>query len=174
MRSGRRLARGLALLGVALAGGLVWVRLLAGGPVLPGIPGGWIRGEPTRELPADWSFANREPYLLVESGAGTFPYSARVWFIAHRGRLHLLLPSFFGDGLQRLLDADPRLRVGVDGRVYEQLAVRVRDEADLGALAAPILRRQFAIEIGDRVRALPPGGTAAGVELAIYRLEDPR
>jgi hypothetical protein len=31
--------------------------------------------------------------------------------VAHRGRIHLLLPVFFGDDLKRRLDVDPLLRV---------------------------------------------------------------
>jgi hypothetical protein len=166
------LRAGLVGLLLVLGGVGFWARLLAGGPVLPGVPGGWVRGESVSPPPADWSFANGEPYLLVESRAWTLPYSARVWFLAHRGRLHLLLPGFFGDGLQRRLADDPRLRVVVEGRVYEQVAVRVTDDRDLAALVAPVLRRQFAVEVEEPVRALR-GGAAPGVEMAVFRLDDP-
>jgi hypothetical protein len=57
------------------------------------------------ELPSDWSFANRDPYLLVESDAWTLPYSASVWFLAHQGRIHLL----GGDGSHRAIDLDCEL-----------------------------------------------------------------
>jgi hypothetical protein len=161
----RRVALGIALLVAALAGGFAWARLLAGGPVGP-IPGGRLHGEPA-PAPADWSFANREPYLLVESDAWLVPWSARVWFLAHEGRLYVMLPSFFGDGLKRRLDDDPRLRVEIGGKVYEQVAVPVRDDAALGALLAPGVRRQFAIEIQGAVRRV-----GEGAPLWIYRLED--
>jgi hypothetical protein len=118
----------LALLVLAGIGAGVWARLLAGGPVGP-IPGGALAGEPAAELPADWTFANQEDYLAVESRAFRLPYSTSVWFMAHDGRLHLLLPSFFGDGLARRLAADPRIRVRLAGKLYDQRAVRVDEGA---------------------------------------------
>jgi hypothetical protein len=170
---GRGVVRRLALVAAAIAllavGFLAWARLLHDGPLGP-IPGGTLRGEPAAELPSDWTFANREPYLLVESRAFALPWSGQVWFLAHRGRLHLLLPAFFGDDLKRRLDVDPRLRVRLDGRLYDQVAVPVTDDADLGDLLAPVLRRQFAIDIGDDVRRIAGAQTA---ELWVYRLEDP-
>lgn len=162
----RRAALALAALLLLLGAGFGWARFFAGGPVGP-IPGGRLHGEPAPP-PADWSFANRERYLLVESDAWTLPWSGRVWFLAHEGRLHLLLPSFFGDGLKRRLDDDPRLRVEIAGKVYEQVAVPVRDDAALADLLAPVVRRQFAVEIEGPVRRV-----AQGAELWAYRLEDP-
>ena len=163
----RRSRPALLVLVVVLCGVAVWTRLLAGGPVGP-VPGGWLRGAHAIASPSNWSFANREPYLLVESDAWILPYSARVWFIAYDGHLHLLLPSFFGDGLMRRLNDDPRLVVSIDGKLYEQVAVPVTDPAEIGALLAPVIRRQFAIEISGEVRRV---GKSA--ELAVYRLEEP-
>jgi len=166
----RRAARALLVLALLACAFLAWARLLHPGPLGP-IPGGALAGEPAAAPPADWSFANREDYLLVESRAFTLPWSGRVWFLAHHGRLHLLLPGFFGDDLKRRVDADPRLRVEIDGKVYEQVAAPVTDDAEIGALMAPVLRRQFAIEIGGDVRRVP-GATRAS--LFVYRLDDPR
>lgn len=165
----RRAPRALLLFVLAAAAFLAWARLFHAGPLGP-IPGGRLGGEPATALPADWSFANRAPYLLVESRAFALPWSGRVWFLAHAGRLHLLLPGFFGDDLKRRLDVDPRVRVEVDGKVYAQVAVAVADDAALGALMAPVLRRQFAIEISGAVHRIE-GTTQA--PLWIYRLEDP-
>jgi len=165
----RRAVLGIGVVALLALGFLAWARLLHAGPLGP-IPGGALGGEPATELPADWSFANRDPYLLVESRAFALPWSDRVWFLAHRGRLHLLLPGFFGDDLKRRLDADPRVRVEVDGRVYEQVAVAVKDDRDVSDLMAPVLRRQFAIEIGGDVRRIPG---ASGAALWVYRLENP-
>jgi len=62
------------------------------------------------------------------------------------------------------------VRVRVDGRLYEQMAVRVEDPQVLGAILAPLLRRQFAIEIEGPVRNAerPPAA-----QMWIYRLDDP-
>lgn len=165
----RRAALVFALLLLLAVSAVAWLRLLRAGPTGP-IPGGVLRGTPAASLPADWSFANREPYLLVESRAFFLPWSGRVWFLAHRGRLHLLLPAFFGDDLKRRLDVDPRLRVEIDGTDYEQLAVAVESDEDLAALLRPVLRRQFAIDVGPSVSRIPD---AAGAEMWVYRLEDP-
>jgi len=161
--------RALLLLGVCGAAFFAWARLFHEGPLGP-IPGGRLAGAPARVLPVDWSFANAAPYLRVESRAFWLPWSGDVWFLAHDGRLHLLLPGFFGDDLKRRLDVDPRVRVEIDGTTYEQVAVAVADDASVGALLAPVLRRQFAIEIGGAVRRLPD---ATQAPLWIYRLEDP-
>jgi hypothetical protein len=56
------------------------------------------------------------------------------------------------------------------GRVYEQVAVAVTDDRDVSDLMAPVLRRQFAIEIAGDVRRIPG---ATGAALWVYRLEDP-
>jgi hypothetical protein len=165
----RRALRLLAVAALLGAGFLGWARLLRGGPTGP-IPGGRLRGEPAASLPADWSFARRDPYLLVESRAFTLPWSGRVWFLVHSGRPHLLLPGFFGDALVRRLAVDPRVRVELDGTVYAQRAVPVVDDGDLAALVAPVVRRQFSTEVG------APVARIAGAEQAamwIYRLEDP-
>ncbi|MGI9589912.1 MAG: hypothetical protein ACR2P8_00985 [Myxococcota bacterium] len=169
MRRFLRSAPGLVAL-LVLAGCL-WVRLFAGGPVVAGVPGGWLRGELAQELPTDWSFANGEDYLLVESRAGVLPWSGRVWFLAFEGRLHLLLPAFFGDGLQQRLTRDPRVRVAMGSLLYPQVAVPVTSGTDLEVLAGPVLRRQFAIEVGGPVHLAP--GASEDMALSIYRLEDP-
>jgi hypothetical protein len=166
----RRFALVLAVLALLLAAGFAWARLLRAGPTGP-IPGGSLRGTPAASLPGDWSFANREPYLLIESRAFRLPWSGRVWFLSHGGRLHLLLPAFFGDDLKRRLDVDPRVRVEIDGTDYEQVAVAVEGDADLAALLGPVLRRQFAIDVGAEVRRIPGAQQA---EMWVYRLEDPR
>jgi hypothetical protein len=164
----RRALLALGALAALALGFAAWARLFHAGPLGP-IPGGALSGEPAAELPPDWSFANREPYLLVESRAFALPWSGRVWFLAHGGRLHLLLPGFFGDDLKRRLDVDPRVRVELAGRMYEQVATAVTDDAALGELMAPVIRRQFAIEIGGEVRRIP---VASRATLWVYRLDD--
>jgi hypothetical protein len=48
--------------------------------------------------------------------------------------------------------------------------VPVRDDASFAELMAPVIRRQFAIEIGGAVRRIP-GATQA--PLLVVRLDDP-
>lgn len=161
----------LLLVGVGICFGF-WARLLAGGPV-SFIPGGWIRGEPVAEPVDDWSFAAGDHYLLVESRARFLPYSQRVWFMVLEGRLYLLLPSLFGDGLQQRLEEDPRLRVGIEGRVYTQRAVAVEGDAQAAQLLAPMLRRTMSVEIEGPLRRLPGASSLEGAGMAIYELRNP-
>lgn len=156
---------------VVSAGGALWVRFFAGGPVGP-FPGGALRGEPAA-LPADWSFANQWQYVQVESRAGRLPYSSGCWFMAYDGRVHILLNTFFGEALKHRIDRDPTVRIRLDGKLYDQVAVEVSDPTVRAALLAPLIRRLFAIEIGGAVREVPrPEGDVA-VEMWVYRLEDP-
>jgi hypothetical protein len=160
-----------ALLLVTAAAGVVWLRLLAGGPVGP-FPGGALAGE-TARLPEDWSFANQWQYVQVESRAGVLPYSTGTWFMAFDGRIHILLNTFFGQGLKERIDRDPRVRVRLDGKLYDQVARPVDDPEVRAALLAPLIRRLFAIEIGGAVREAPRPEGDVPVEMWVYRLEDP-
>jgi hypothetical protein len=162
------------LLGLTLvaAGAAVWVRFLSGTPVGP-FPGGALSGTAAETLPDDWMFANEEDYVAVESRAGMFPYSRGTWFMAYEGRVHLLLPSFFGDGLKRRLDADPAVRVRIGETLYDQVAVPLDDATIRAEMVKPFLLRQMAIEIGGAIRPAPPSPAGAAVEMWVYRLDDP-
>lgn len=169
----RRALRWLALgLVVGIVGFGVWARLLAGGPVGP-LPGGALSGELAEELPADWSFANRYDYLEVESRAFRLPYSRSVWFMAYDGRIHVLLASFFGDALQRRFAADPRVRIRLDGKLYDLVATPIAEAEQRGPILAPFLRRQFSVEIAGAVRDVPRPEGDVPVAMSIYRLDDP-
>ena len=162
----------LLLLVVGGVGFGVWARLFAGGPVGP-LPGGALSSEPAAELPGDWTFANQEDYLLVESRAFRLPYSSSAWFMAHEGRIHVLLPSFFVSGLETRLAADPNVRIRRGGKLYDQVAGRVDEAEQRGAILKDFLRRQMAIEISGAVRNVerPEGDVPVG--MTVYRLEDP-
>ena len=97
-------------------------------------------------------------------------YSQRSWFMVYDGRVHLLLPSAFGDALLRRIEEDPRVRLRVGRKLYDQRALPVTAEVDLGALLAPLIRRQFAMEISGRVTRVRREVDEA--EIRIYRLED--
>ena len=67
---------------------------------------------------------------------------------------------------------DPRVRIGVDGRIYEGRAVRVTDEAEGEAVARATLRKYLGIE-PELVRPLP-GEPAEGddrAEVWTFRIE---
>jgi hypothetical protein len=163
----------LALASVALAGlacAALWVRLFAGGPVLF-FPGGPLRGELVAEPVSDWSFAAREQYLDVQARGRYLPYSRRSWFMVHEGRLFLLLPRLFGDGIERRIEENPDVRVRIAGEVYPLRAVRHDEEGELGALLGPLVRRAFSAEIGGRVRRSAAQPSLAHGGIAIFRME---
>ncbi len=152
-----------------LAAGVVYARLLAGGPVGP-LPGGALRGEVVAAPVSDWSFA-KLARVRVESGARLLPHSTMPWFIVHEGRLHLLLTSLLHSGLLERLAEDPRVRIGVDGKRYEQVAIRIQDPAEISRLTRPGLRKLFAIETSGEIRRVSSSGAAS---LSVYRVENPR
>lgn len=149
----------------------VWARLFAGGPVGP-IPGGWIRGEIVDGPVDDWTFAKESQYLLVESRARMLPYSSQCWFMVKGGRIFLMLPALFGDSLERRIEEDPRIRIGIDGRVYNQRAVAMSSDGLVGELMGPILRRIGSIELEGDVRRVPGASKLEGANIAIYVLEN--
>lgn len=111
--------------------------------------------------------------LHVESRASWLPYSTGTWFMAHEGRIHLLLPSFFVTGLESRLVADPKVRIRLGGKLYDQVAVRVDESMQRGAILAPFVRRQMAIEISGEVRNVERPESDTPVGMTVYRLEDP-
>ncbi|HET6304466.1 MAG TPA: hypothetical protein VFG80_06760 [Myxococcota bacterium] len=160
----------VAALVLLLVAGAVYARLLAGGPLGP-VPGGWLRGEVVAQPVSDWSFARLARPLRVESRARLLPHSTDPWFIVHEGRLHLLLTGLLHGGLLERLDEDPRIRVEVDGKIYEQVAVRVEDPAEISRLVRPGLRKLFAIETVGEIRRTSAAGAG---NLAVFRVENPR
>ncbi|MBW2316790.1 MAG: hypothetical protein JRH10_21720 [Deltaproteobacteria bacterium] len=168
----RVLLWGLGLLVIVGVGFGVYARLFAGGPIGP-LPGGTLSGELSTELPDDWTFANQVHNLDVESRAFRLPYSTGTWFMAYEGRIHILLPSFFVTGLESRLAADPKVRIRLAGKLYDQVAVRVDEGLQRGAILAPFVRRQMAIEISGEVRNVERPESDTPVGMTVYRLEDP-
>ncbi len=65
---------------------------------------------------------------------------------------------------------EPRVRLRVGRKLYDPRALPVNAEVDLGALLAPLIRRQFAMEISGRITRVRRAVGEA--EIRIYRLED--
>jgi hypothetical protein len=131
-----------ARIGLALVGAV----LLACEPIGP-IAGGRLSGEPVSGPVDDWSFADPEPTIQIETRPGD-PHSVTVWCVAHEGRLYV--PSRHPERkrwVKNVLE-DPRVRVRVDGRLYEGVAVRVTDAAEIEGVV-PALLRKYEIEPRD-------------------------
>lgn len=69
------------------------------------------------------------------------------------------------------LGEDPHIRVEVDGKIFEQRAIRVEDPGEVARLVRPGLRKLFAIETKGEIRRVSESGAAS---LGVYRVEDPR
>ena len=95
------------------------------GPVGP-IPGGEIRGEATPP-PADWSSVGDYRTVQLETRPAA-PYSVNVWGVG-------VGPVFFvacrpESTWVAHIEADPNVRLRIDGRVFELRALRSDAEAD--------------------------------------------
>jgi hypothetical protein len=125
---------GLAVVGMAL---------LACDPIGP-IAGGRLSGEPASGPVSDWSFVEPARTIQIETRPDD-PHSVTVWCVAHQGRLYI--PSRHPERkrwVKNLLET-PRVRVRVDGRLYDGVAVRVTDATELEGVV-PALLRKYEIE----------------------------
>jgi hypothetical protein len=132
--------RGTIALGrVSLSGPEVLVRtivasLLAGwlmgcGSPVALLPGGALEG-PVEPPPADWSFSDGVDTVQLETRPSE-PYSVNIWMIAIEGAAFVHAGANRSEWVEHI-EADPRVRLRVDGPVYELAASRVtaQDEFD--------------------------------------------
>jgi hypothetical protein len=159
---------GIALAVTAVAAAVVWWT----GPHGP-IPGGPLAGERIDAPPASWEAAAGRQSVVVESRAGCLPYSTTAMAQVHDGELYLVLPSLFGDGLERRLERDPDLLVELDGRLYAVSTERVTDAATIGAMTPAFLWKFFALRVEPgEVSPRSSAGTVefSGAEVWIHRV----
>jgi hypothetical protein len=110
-------------------------------------PGLWLSGEVVQEPVPDWSFANAEREIFLETNtAYGIPHSVTVVCVGIGDRLYV--PSVYRERgtfpderlWHRNIVRDPRVRLKIGGRIYERKAVLVEDPAEwqavLEALAA--------------------------------------
>ena len=117
-----------------------WLVLLLAVPLLAACepkdrrPGLWLSGELVDEPVADWSFtdAHREIFVETRTWYGV-PHSVTTVSAAREGTLYV--PSVYSEGgtfpearrWNRNVVRDPRVRLGIGGRLYERKAVLVED-----------------------------------------------
>jgi hypothetical protein len=158
-----RLLRRAALgLGLALAAGLLlWFGGLGPRAFLPG---GWLWGE-LREPPADWSFTDRVAEIQLQTQvAGFLPWSVTTWVLSHQGRLFVAASDCDRVWTNRV-KRDPRVRLRIEGVVYELEAFLETDRALGEALAPMVLAKYFGIGVESARFAAPePRG-------CVFRLE---
>ena len=133
MATRRRIAiRGIPLKRVFL-GTLGAVTLVVGAvllsPVGP-IPGGTLSGETVDEAVVDWSFAGDERFCHLETKVPE-PRSIAVTCIVSDGQLYVGCSSCSGRYWSQQLSAEPNVRYGVLGKIYNVEAARVRDQDEI-------------------------------------------
>ena len=151
---------GVVTLAIALlAVCVVFAARFADGPLGP-LPGGPMSGERVSEPVTDWSFMVERDTVELEVNPGA-PRSITTWVVGHEGQPYL--PSGFGARktwtAQLLADRHAVLRV--DGKLYEQQAVRVTDEALLEELRAVLIAKYD----------LDPEGNFSGPDTWFFRLD---
>jgi hypothetical protein len=136
---------------------LVLSAMLVGcGPLGP-ISGGRLRGEVGAGEMRDWSFAAAEETAQIETNPDD-PHSVNVWFGSVGSRLYVPTSMILGptDPTEREwvanVDANPRVRIRIDGVVYPRTAVRVADPDEF-AEARAALEAKYEIEPEDRDEA---------------------
>ena len=164
-RAVRRIARWTLVLVVLALAATVALRVaarLSGGP-LGIVPGGRLDGPLAENQSPDWSFTGNVRTIQVEVDPAD-PLSVTTWVFTLDGALYVAADFFnpFKRWPRRAL-ADPRVRLRIDGKIYERLAVRVPDPATIERL-----RRAIAVKYD-----IADGGIASKVEVWFFRM-DPR
>jgi hypothetical protein len=164
-RAVRRLARWtlvLAALALAATVALRAVARFSGGP-LGVVPGGRLAGPLAADQNPDWSFTEQLQTIAVEVDP-EHPLSVTTWVFTLGGALYVAADFF--NPLKRWPHralADPRVRLRIDGRIYERRAVRVEDPVLIGRLRRAIADKY---DIAD-------DGIASKVDVWFFRM-DPR
>ena len=105
---------------------------LAGcGPFLV-IPGGELEGEVTR-LPEDWSISDEISTIQVETRPED-PYSVNLWAVGMGPALYVHAGANRSTWAEHM-EVDPRIRVRLEGQIFELRAVRVVDEDEFARVA---------------------------------------
>ena len=110
---------------------LASVALLACGPLGP-LPGGELDGEPSSSAPVDWSFSHAHETIQLEVRPDD-PYSVNVWCVATHGKLYVGAGRGESSFWARALLEEPEARLRIGTTLYDIIATRVTDTAEIEA-----------------------------------------
>jgi len=96
------------------------------------IPGGELSGGVT-EVPNDWSFTKEISTVQLESRPSD-PYSVNIWATGVGKDLYLHAGANRANWVE-YIEADPRVRLRIEDRIYELRATRVEDPAEFKRFA---------------------------------------
>ena len=104
------------------------------------LPGGSLSGE-SAPAPADWSFAGDSGTVQLETRPAE-PYSVNLAYTVMDGALYI---NAGGTETRwaRHIAADPRVRLRLDGALYELRAERVTDPDEIAAFARAWTSQSF-------------------------------
>lgn len=106
-------------------------------------PGGTLAGEVT-DPPADWSELASTETIQLETRLED-PYSVNVW-VAGIGADIYVATGEGGTNWSEYLQTDHNVRIRINGKIYELLAVRVNDAAEWTKVAHGYMRK-YDVEI---------------------------
>jgi hypothetical protein len=104
---------------------------LACGPTLL-FPGGPLDGD-TAAAPRDWAFTKDVSTIQLETSPAD-PYSVNLWAIGLGDALYVHAGANRSTWVENL-EADPSVRVRIDGTIYLLSAARVESQAEFDAFA---------------------------------------
>jgi hypothetical protein len=136
------------------------------------LPGGPLAGEVAREAVADWRFTDDDITVAIETRGRWFDHSVTVLAIAAGS--HLYIPSregFRKRWVKNVLE-DSRVRIGVDGRIYNGRAKRVQDTDEANRAARSMVQKYLGLEAeGVKLLLDPPPPGDDRVDLWLFRIE---
>jgi hypothetical protein len=86
------------------------------------LPGGALDGE-SAPVPDDWAFSDAVSTIQIETRPED-PYSVNIWVVSLDDALYLHAGANRATWIEHL-EADPRLRARIDGRLFDLRATRV-------------------------------------------------
>jgi hypothetical protein len=136
------------------------------------IPGGPLAGDVVAEPVSDWRFTDDDVTVAVETQGEWFNHSVTTLAVAVGP--YLYIPAREGFRKRWVANAvrDPRVKIGVDGRIYKGRATRVTDPDEAGEVGKSQLRKYLGMD-AEEVRQLldPPAPGDDRVDLWLFRIE---
>ena len=114
--------------GVAIAGLFF---LVGCGPTLV-FPGGRLSGT-SSPAPSDWDWTDEVSTIQLETRPED-PYSVNIWVVGRGDGLYVHAGSNRSTWVENM-DADPSVRARIEGRIYDLVALRVREQEEFDAFA---------------------------------------
>ena len=104
-------------------------------------PGLWLTGTVATAPASDWSFTDKIPVIELQTHTPYgLPHSVNIWCVTYNGQLYLHagMPAgapFPGNKAWAAdVIRDPRVRLKIDGQLYDGVAMQVTEQSEIAAL----------------------------------------